>query len=134
GRCRRAPRRSGRPVSRQRRVLTPEHVPIVLVPAGVGSRFLALILDFILLTGLITVLAAVLQLVLPRGVGVAAVTTLGFALTWGYHVYFETRRQGRTPGKRAAGLRVVDGRGLPITVEQSLLRNIVRALDFLPVF
>lgn len=121
-------------MSRQRRILTPEHVPIVLVPAGVGSRFLALIVDFVLLTGMIAVLAAVLQLVLPRGIGAAVVTTLGFALTWGYHVYFETRRQGRTPGKRAAGLRVVDGRGLPITVEQSLLRNIVRALDFLPVF
>jgi uncharacterized RDD family membrane protein YckC len=121
-------------LSRQHRILTPEHVPIVLVPAGVGSRFLALIVDFILLTGLIAVLAAALQLVLPRGIGAAVVTTLGFALTWGYHVYFETRRQGRTPGKRAAGLRVVDGRGLPITVEQSLLRNIVRALDFLPVF
>jgi uncharacterized RDD family membrane protein YckC len=121
-------------LSRRRRILTPEHVPIVLVPAGVGSRFLALVLDFILSTGLIALLAAVLQLVLPRGLGAAAVTTLGFALTWGYHVYFETRRQGRTPGKRAAGLRVVDGRGLPITVEQSLLRNVVRALDFLPVF
>jgi uncharacterized RDD family membrane protein YckC len=121
-------------MSRQRRILTPEHVPIVLVPAGVGSRFLALIVDFILLTALIAVLAAVLQLALPRGIGAAVVTTLGFALTWGYHVYFETRRQGRTPGKRAAGLRVVDGRGLPITVEQSLLRNIVRALDFLPIF
>ena len=121
-------------MTRQRRILTPEHVPIVLVPAGVGSRFLALIVDFILLTGLTTVLAVALNLVLPRGIGAAAVTTLGFALTWGYHVYFETRRQGRTPGKRFAGLRVVDGRGLPITVEQSLLRNIVRALDFLPVF
>ena len=56
-------------MSRQRRILTPEHVPIVLVPAGVGSRFLALIVDFILLTGLIALLAAVLQLVLPRGIG-----------------------------------------------------------------
>jgi uncharacterized RDD family membrane protein YckC len=121
-------------MSRQRRILTPEHVPIVLVPAGVGSRFLALIVDFLLLMGVLAMAAELLQLALPRGVGAAAVTTLGFALTWGYHVYFETRQQGRTPGKRAAGLRVVDGRGLAITVEQSFLRNIVRALDFLPVF
>ena len=121
-------------MSHQRRILTPEHVPIVLAPAGVGSRFLALIVDFLLLMGLLAALGTVLQLALPFGIGAAVATTLAFALTWGYHVYFETRHQGRTPGKRAAGLRVVDGRGLPITVEQSLLRNIVRALDFLPVF
>jgi uncharacterized RDD family membrane protein YckC len=121
-------------VNRRRRILTPEHVPIVLAPAGVGSRFLALIVDFLLLMALLAALAQVLQLALPLGVGTAVVITLGFVLTWGYHVYFETRHQGRTPGKRAAGLRVVDGRGLPITVEQSLLRNVVRALDFLPVF
>jgi uncharacterized RDD family membrane protein YckC len=121
-------------VSRQRLILTPEHVPIVLAPAGVGSRFLALIVDFLLLMGLLGLLGTVLLLALPSGLGAAAATTLGFALTWGYHVYFETRHQGRTPGKRAAGLRVVDGRGLAITVEQSFLRNIVRALDFLPIF
>lgn len=121
-------------MSRQRRILTPEHVPIVLVPAGVGSRFLALIVDFVVLMGLLAAVGTVLQTVLPRGIGAAAAATIGFTLTWGYHVYFETRHQGRTPGKRAAGLRVVDGRGLPITVEQSMMRNIVRALDFLPVF
>jgi uncharacterized RDD family membrane protein YckC len=121
-------------LSRERRILTPEHVPIVLVPAGVGSRFLALTIDFLLLMALLALLAQVALLLLPRGLGVAAVTTAGFVLTWGYHVYFETRRQGRTPGKRAAGLRVVDGRGLAISVEQSFVRNIVRALDFLPVF
>jgi uncharacterized RDD family membrane protein YckC len=121
-------------LSRERRILTPEHVPIVLVPAGVGSRFLALVLDFLLLVALLALLAQVAQVLLPSGLGIAAVTTAGFVLTWGYHVFFETRGQGRTPGKRAAGLRVVDGRGLAITVEQSFVRNIVRALDFLPVF
>ena len=117
----------------ERRIVTPEHVPIVLRPAGAGSRFLALIVDFAVMAAVITALGSALDWVLPRGIGAAAGVTLGFALTWGYHLYFETRHQGRTPGKRAAGLRVVDGRGLPITVEQSFLRNVVRALDFLPL-
>ena len=125
---------SNPPARHRRRILTPEHVPVELEPAGVGSRFLALMLDLALIIALFAAAASVLRLVLPRGIGAAAAVTAGFALSWGYHVYFETRRQGRTPGKRAAGLRVVDGRGLQITVEQSFLRNVVRALDALPVF
>jgi uncharacterized RDD family membrane protein YckC len=121
-------------MSRERRIVTPEHVPIVLVPAGAGSRFVALAIDTCISAALISVLVASLNGLLPRGIGAAAGIALAFAIHWGYHVYFETRHQGRTPGKRAAGLRVIDGRGLPITVEQSFLRNIVRALDFLPLF
>jgi hypothetical protein len=32
------------------------------------------------------------------------------------------------------GLQVVDGRGLPITLQQSFVRNVVRVLDFAPAF
>lgn len=119
---------------RARLVLTPEHVPIRLTPAGLGSRFLAVLLDFVLILAAIALVSIVPRLVLPRGFAAAVVGTATFVVTWGYHVYFETRHQGRTPGKRAAGLRVVDGRGLPLTVQQSFVRNIVRALDFAPLF
>lgn len=115
-------------------VLTPEHVPLRLTPAGAGSRALALLLDFMLVVSATQAAALLFNLVLPAGVATAARLTLLFALTFGYHVYFELRRNGRTLGKRALGLRVVDGRGLPITLEQSFLRNIVRVFDFTPVF
>lgn len=118
---------------RQRVILTPEHVPIRLVPAGLGSRFLALLTDFVISTAL-AAMAAYLLTLIPFGVGQALSITVVFLIKWGYHVYFEVRREGRSPGKRMTRLRVVDGRGLPITFEQSLLRNIVRVLDFLPVF
>src|SRR5207237_830038 len=42
--------------------------------------------------------------------------------------------QGRSPGKRMCGLRVVDSRGLPISFQQTFVRNIVRVLDFAPLF
>ena len=115
-------------------VLTPEHVPIRLTPGGLGSRFLAVLLDFVLILAAIAVLSIVPRLLLPRGFAAAIVGTITFVVTWGYHVYFEVRHQGRTPGKRAAGLRVVDGRGLPLTLQQSFVRNVVRALDLAPVF
>ena len=114
-------------------ILTPEHVQIRLIPAGLGSRFLALVLDFILIAALSILLAILLGLFLPAGLANAIFLTLTFVLTWGYHIYFEVWRQGRTPGKRATGLRVVDSRGLPINFQQSFVRNIVRVLDFVPV-
>jgi uncharacterized RDD family membrane protein YckC len=119
---------------RERRVLTPEHVPIRLTPAGAGSRFLALLLDVAIELAALSALGVVIGLVLPRGVAAAVQTTLAFAVFLAYPIFFELRHQGRTPGKRAARLRVVDGRGLPITAGQSFLRNVVRVLDFAPVF
>jgi uncharacterized RDD family membrane protein YckC len=119
---------------RERRIVTPEQVGIRLTPAGPGSRLAALLLDTALIAAGTAGLFVGLGPLLPRAVSGAVAATLAFVLHWGYHVYFETRHQGRSPGKRAMGLRVVDGRGLPITAEQSFVRNIVRALDFLPVF
>jgi uncharacterized RDD family membrane protein YckC len=118
----------------ERLILTPEHVPIRLVPAGLGSRFLALLVDVAIILGLASGLGTLFQKVFGGGVAQAASTTVGFLLFTGYPIFFELRHQGRTPGKRVFGLRVVDGRGLPITLEQSFVRNIVRVLDFVPLF
>ena len=73
-------------------------------------------------------------LMMPAGIAYAVFITSQFLLTWAWHVWFETRGQGRTPGKRALSLRVVDARGLPVSLYQSLVRNIVRVLDFAPAF
>lgn len=113
-------------------VLTPEHVQIRLIPAGLGSRFIALTLDFIIIVGLVALANSILTS-LFGAVGAAASIASIFLIMWGYHIYFEVRHQGRSLGKRAAGLRVVDRRGLPITLQQSFIRNIVRALDSAPV-
>jgi len=118
----------------ERLILTPEHVPIRLSPAGLGSRFLALLTDVALVLGTLSIVSALLRAIFSQGVAEAFVTTASFVLFLGYPIWFELRHHGRTPGKRAFGLRVVDGRGLPIRLEQSFVRNIVRALDFAPVF
>jgi uncharacterized RDD family membrane protein YckC len=118
----------------ERVILTPEHVPIRLTPAGLGSRFLAVLLDFFIASAIVLLVARLAALVLPPGMARAFYTTTSFVVLTGYHIWFEVRSQGRTLGKRATGLRVVDGRGLPITLEQSFVRNVVRVLDFLPLF
>lgn len=115
-------------------ITTPEHVHIRLEPAGAGSRFLAILIDTFIVTGASAVLGLIIGSLLPRAVAMAVFVTLEFLLTWGWHIYFETRRHGRTPGKAALKLRVVDARGLPVSLYQSLVRNISRVLDFLPAF
>ena len=109
-------------------VLTPEHVPIRLFPAGLGARFFALLVD----AGVILGVSSMLSMMLGFMSGFRMV--LVFVISWGYHVYFEVRHQGRSPGKRLCGLRVVDSRGLPVTFQQSFVRNVVRVVDSAPAF
>jgi len=109
-------------------VLTPEHVPIRLFTAGLGARFLALVIDSCIILSIV----AGIRMALLVSPGLA--TVLVFLVQWGYHMYFEVRHQGRSLGKRVCGLRVVDSRGLPITFQQSFVRNIVRVLDSAPIF
>jgi uncharacterized RDD family membrane protein YckC len=115
-------------------ITTPEHVPIRLEPAGAGSRFLATLVDSFIISAISTAIGTVLMITLPAGIAIALYLTIAFVLTWGWHVFFETRVQGRTPGKRLLKLRVIDARGLPVSLYQSLVRNIVRVLDFAPAF
>jgi uncharacterized RDD family membrane protein YckC len=115
-------------------ITTPEHVPIRLEPAGAGSRMLAALIDFSV-TSAAAIVAGVLTAQLAgRGVAQAVSITAGFVFPIAWHLWFETRGHGRTPGKRALSLRVIDARGLPVSLHQSLARNVVRTLDFLPLF
>ena len=117
---------------RGRVVVTPEHVEVVLDPAGLGHRFLALFVDLLVVLSLSVLVAQASLLFLPLGIA-GIVRGVAFLLVgWGYHVYFEIAHQGQSLGKRTFKLRVVDGRGLPLALEQSFVRNAVRALDALP--
>jgi uncharacterized RDD family membrane protein YckC len=118
----------------KRTIVTPEHVEVRLTPAGLGSRFIALLVDAALTLSASGLLSILLVPTLPEGLGYALWATASFVLTWGYHVFFEVFRNGRSPGKALVGLRVVDGRGLALSVGQSFVRNVLRVLDFAPAF
>jgi len=109
-------------------IATPEGVEIELTLAGLGSRFSAGLIDFAIR---LLPLIALLVLVDPRSgaVGAAIFVLADFALQFFYYVLFETLGGGRTPGKRAAGLRVVRSGGRPVTFVRSMLRNIMRLID-----
>ncbi len=118
---------------RPRLIVTPEHVQIRLEPAGLGSRFIALLIDLVIVIATSSLISRLTWSLLPEAAAVVLRALLLLVLTWGYHVYFEVRHAGQSPGKRIMGIRVVDGRGLPLSFEQSFVRNVLRVLDALPV-
>lgn len=120
----------GAPLDTLLRVETPEGIFLTLRPAGVVPRGLAYGVDWLLRMLLLMVLALTLQNAGGYGMGLLL---LGyFALEWGWPVLFECLPGSATPGKRLMGLRVVMASGLPVTPSASMLRNVLRAADFLP--
>ncbi|MCX7789369.1 MAG: RDD family protein [Chloroflexaceae bacterium] len=121
-------------------VETPEVVPISYTVAGAASRCLAATVDTLLILLLQIVLGmlalflgALEQVSAEAGSIVFAVwSLLAFVLVWGYYLFFELLWSGQTPGKRLIGLRVLREGGRPIDFSASAVRNLVRAVDFLP--
>lgn len=117
---------------------TPEHVRFRHALAGPTRRLLAYGIDavvrvvaFAILGGL--VYAGSAGRLQPRqGFLHGAMWIAAFAMEWGYFVIFETLMHGQTPGKRALRLRVVSSSGRPLGFVDSVLRNVLRAADFLP--
>ncbi|MYB05059.1 MAG: hypothetical protein F4Y24_01775 [Gemmatimonadetes bacterium] len=117
---------------------TPEHVRLDYVLADLGSRVGALAIDLAIMVGTSLLLGLALYYAGALGDMMQSVsaTILIFAVflaQWGYFMLFEGLGGGRTPGKRAIGLRVVHVGGEPLSFRGSVLRNLIRAVDFLPV-
>ncbi|MBI2380562.1 MAG: RDD family protein [Gammaproteobacteria bacterium] len=111
---------------------TPEGIDLNLTVAGPIPRGLAWALDFLIRLGIYIGLILVLAQLEAFGIGLAMIAA--FVLEWFYPVLFETLNHGVTPGKKALGLKVVHDDGSPVSWNASLIRNLLRAADFLPAF
>lgn len=111
-------------------VETPEGVSLELRVAGPAARALAWLIDFAVRIGALALIGPVLSALGAAGSGILLLAA--FASEWLYPVVFEVRNHGRTPGKAALGLAVVRDDGTPVGWSESLLRNLLRAADFLP--
>ena len=121
---------------------TPENVELERKLAGIGSRFIAGLIDNLVITGiaLLLILAFVLlalagflasdRITSAAGEWLWAILTLaGYALYWGYFVFFEMRTNGQSPGKKALKIRVVKDGGGAITFTDIAIRNLLRVVD-----
>ena len=129
------------PLADQLTIETPEQTSLDFEVAGIGSRFLAIAYDTIL-QSLVAIIVGIAGSLITRGirgimprVGVwwAAILLLFyFFLYFGYYAVFEIIWNGQTPGKRKAGIRVIKDSGRPLTPAESIGRNLMRIVDWLP--
>jgi len=130
-------------------IATGESVTFSYELAGLGSRFFAVFID---MTVQVAVATAVILVVAALGSGLPDETLHGsgtfgssekiaqaivvalfviffFLLFFGYFIFFEWRFEGRTPGKRVLGIRVVRDGGFPLDFTAAVVRNVVRILE-----
>ncbi len=101
---------------------------------GLGARLAASILDTILYFVFAWVVAAQMGSTSSSGFDLeGAPAFLTFAIWATYYVLFEAFLGG-TLGKLILGMRVVNRRGQAPGLGSSLLRNLLRIVDFLPLF
>lgn len=112
-------------------VETPEGVRLTLHLAGISPRALAFGIDLAIRGAALFALAMLLSRLDEFGSGLFLIAL--FLLEWLYPVVFEVYAGGATPGKKIMGLAVMEADGLPVGWRSSMIRNLLRFADFLPL-
>ncbi len=125
-------------------IRTPENIELSYALAGPGSRAAAYFIDLLVMSlvcqlavNLIVVAFATLfgALGLDSQLWISAIVGLvGFAFYNGYFILLEWLLNGQTPGKRLLHIRVIKQGGYALRFFDTLLRNLLRVIDFLPLF
>jgi len=134
-------------VGRDYTVITPENVALKYEIAGIGSRFLALLIDTCLQAAVILGIYYSLELLGVDSFHVEiAISSFSISLLvgllllgvffvfFGYHFFFELTMNGQTIGKKIARIRVRQEGGYAPGFWNILLRNLIRPIDFFPSF
>ncbi|ALG68133.2 RDD family protein [Beggiatoa leptomitoformis] len=111
---------------------TPEGVELTLHVAGPVVRALAWLVDSFIRLGFYFLIS---QFIFNLGeLGIGFFLLIIFLGEWFYHVLFEIYHQGATVGKWLFGIKVLRDSGAPIGWSSSMIRNLLRVVDFLPIF
>jgi len=118
-------------------VITPEAVEFTFDLSGLASRVFALLVDIIIQTVAVIVVLIVLAVFSVTvdfeggsSFGMIIMLIAVFLFEWGYFIFFELVWNGRTPGKKLMGCRVIRDGGLPVNFTASFIRNLIRPLDY----
>ncbi|SKB04069.1 Uncharacterized membrane protein YckC, RDD family [Prosthecobacter debontii] len=112
-------------------------VEIHLRVAGPAARSVAWLVDCVIFCLILGALGLALVFL---SAGMGGMTSQGifllctFLLSWFYNVFFEMGKRAATPGQKMMGLKVASVSGAPVRLPQSLIRNLLRVIDFMPGF
>jgi uncharacterized RDD family membrane protein YckC len=134
---------SGSPISfvDKLTIETPEQTALDFAVAGIGSRFIAIALDTLIqiAIGVVVGIAGAFGLAGLEKIssrysmwGGAFLLLFYFVLYFGYFAIFEIIWNGQSPGKRWTKIRVIKDSGRPLTPAESIGRNLMRIVDWLP--
>lgn len=117
------------------RVRTSEGVSFSFPLASPVMRLAAWIIDKAAIASAWSVVSAIIALlgVVSEDAARALIVVGYFVVSTGYGIALEWMWQGQTLGKRVMHLRVMDENGLPLRFSQVVVRNLLRAVDALPV-
>jgi uncharacterized RDD family membrane protein YckC len=123
---------------RRREIVTPEGVPLTVELAQFSERAIALIIDLLICFGVGVAILLAVAFLSFHGLGAviffAVLNLMVFFLRVLYFIHFELSGRGATPGKRVAGIRVIDRRGGPLRASAVIARNLTRELEvFIPI-
>ncbi|MFC4994150.1 RDD family protein [Rubritalea tangerina] len=127
--------RTDRKIDTLQNVELGDGVEIQLRVAGPFVRSMALLIDYLIITGVLIVLSMIVGGIAAgtnANIGMGVMLICLFLMSWGYFAFFEGGKRGATPGKRSMGIRVVDRYGNAPTRGQVLVRNILRFVDMMP--
>src|ERR1700758_1559253 len=128
---------------------TPEQVSIRFPLAGIGSRFLAILIDTLLQVAAYVAIVLIFVLVISAAPKsgttgelshsgekwlIAGLILFHFLMYWGYFTLFEAFWNGQTPGKKLFKIRVIQDSGRQITFFEAMIRNLIRVIDLVPSF
>ena len=119
------------------RIETPESVWLTFRLAGPWIRMKAYLVDLGFRIGFTFFVAMIVSVTAPlfsiSGLPFGFMLLYIFFLEWGYTCLFEAFWNGKTPGKHFMCIRTIKVEGSPIGFYDSMLRNLVRAADVLPI-
>lgn len=110
---------------------TPEGADLPFDAAGMWVRITAFLIDALIKLAMTAAAGFLTVFIGETGYGLYLI--IYFLVEWFYPVVFEVWKSGQTPGKKSMGIVVVNDDGTPVTFAGSLLRNLLRFVDFLPV-
>ena len=116
------------------RVEIPGGINLEAQVVGPIPRFFAFAIDLVI-RGIVIFVLSLLSIPFGSfGLGGGFFLIFLFIIEWLYPVLFEVYMRGQTPGKKLLKISVINDDLSPVTLGTSMVRNLLRTVDFLPLF
>lgn len=118
-------------------ITTPENIEVEYNLANIGSRTAAFVVDTLLQTAIMILLAIPITIVCIiykdlwinyYGWVIGAAIILITLITYGYYIFCEIKMNGRTFGKKLLKIRAIRNNGEPINIKHSAIRNLFKVI------